>query len=256
MLLLTSRATDSLAYGLVDAGRIVGPRYGSSIAVIFLGQLTSSIRSIVCDVLQHGRRKTGVAEKPSEASRRHEAEQIATYCQLKDQLLQRHREKCYDEESRSLSLKLVHMNPEFYTCWNYRRNALLSLFSHGETTAMTVDITADKTHDGAKDANAADAPSGGLAEAPSSNDPSVASSSPQPVDVAKMLDDELMLTLSCLKKYPKSYWVWNQRQWCLENHPQANWAQELKFVDKMLQMDARNCEVLLTLLLSAWTLTS
>ncbi|RKP02215.1 hypothetical protein CXG81DRAFT_7141, partial [Caulochytrium protostelioides] len=100
-----------------------------------------------------------------------------------------------DEESRSLSLKLVHMNPEFYTCWNYRRNALLSL---------------------------------------------VASSSPQPVDVAKMLDDELMLTLSCLKKYPKSYWVWNQRQWCLENHPQANWAQELKFVDKMLQMDARN----------------
>lgn len=40
-------------------------------------------------------------------------------------LLQR-KEKSWTPESFDLTTKLLHVNPEFYTVWNYRRNILLN----------------------------------------------------------------------------------------------------------------------------------
>lgn len=59
--------------------------------------------------------------------------------------------------------------------------------------------------------------------------------------------------MSFLRQHPKVYWIWNHRRWCLENTPdgpdgdqqgwkKANWALEMRAVEKMLQADARNCE--------------
>jgi geranylgeranyl transferase type-2 subunit alpha len=67
------------------------------------------------------------------------------------------------------------------------------------------------------------------------------------------------MTTTALKKYPKVYWIWNHRRWCLENMPDgpgsaddsgkdgkdgyriSAWSQEMFVVEKMLSMDERNC---------------
>lgn len=51
---------------------------------------------------------------------------------------------------------------------------------------------------------------------------------------------ELKFTQAQLRKVPKCYWVWNHRQWCFETNPAPDWRRELKTVDKLLDLDARN----------------
>jgi hypothetical protein len=75
--------------------------------------------------------------------------------------------------------------------------------------------------------------------------------------VNDMLSDDLDMTTAALKQHPKVYWIWNHRRWCLEHIPEGsddtegdplewrkkNWARELFVVEKMLDADARNCEL-------------
>lgn len=50
--------------------------------------------------------------------------QIALFSRLTTEVLLRRRAKQYDEESLKLAAKLLEQNPELYTIWNYRREAL------------------------------------------------------------------------------------------------------------------------------------
>lgn len=77
----------------------------------------------------------------------------------------------------------------------------------------------------------------------------------EPAQINELLSDDLDLTTAFLKQHPKVYWIWNHRRWCLENVPDgpseteprewkmANWGKELFVVEKMLDVDARNCEL-------------
>jgi hypothetical protein len=76
-----------------------------------------------------------------------------------------------------------------------------------------------------------------------------------PSEVNDLLSVDLALTMTALRQYPKVYWIWNHRRWCLQNVPdgpdedhdgwrKANWAKELYVVEKMLEADARNCAAL------------
>lgn len=64
------------------------------------------------------------------------------------------------------------------------------------------------------------------------------------------------MTTRALKAHPKVYWIWNHRRWCLENVPEgpgtseegdplgwrkSYWDKEMFVVEKMLDMDPRNC---------------
>ncbi|CUS23656.1 LAQU0S11e01288g1_1 [Lachancea quebecensis] len=56
-------------------------------------------------------------------------------------------------------------------------------------------------------------------------------------------NNELAFTMQQLKLFPKVYWIWNHRLWCLNHFPQSpigKWQQELAIVSKLLTMDARN----------------
>jgi len=81
--------------------------------------------------------------------------------------------------------------------------------------------------------------------------------SSSPVEINEQLSDELSMTTVALKAHPKVYWIWNHRRWCLENVPngpgnegdsdylgwkQDYWKKEMFVVEKMLDVDARNCE--------------
>lgn len=113
-------------------------------------------------------------------------------------------------ESLDLTTKMLQINPEFYTVWNYRRNIYLdSVFPNS---------TREQIHG--------------------------------------ILEKELVMTTTALKAHPKVYWIWNHRRWCLEHTPDGpegeggdlhgwrmkNWKQELFVVEKMLDVDSRNCE--------------
>ena len=52
--------------------------------------------------------------------------QIALYSQLATEVLNRRAAKQYDEKSLMLAGKLLEQNPELYTIWNYRKEALQS----------------------------------------------------------------------------------------------------------------------------------
>src|SRR5579859_7516781 len=56
-----------------------------------------------------------------------------------------------------------------------------------------------------------------------------------------MLISELQFLFLRLREYPKCYWIWLYRKWCLEVCPEADWDTELALVTKLLEADARNC---------------
>ena len=73
-----------------------------------------------------------------------------------------------------------------------------------------------------------------------------------PEEINEVLSTDLDFTMSFLREHPKVYWIWNHRQWCLENVPDSPgedpqawrkkyWAKEMYAVEKMLEADARNC---------------
>jgi len=73
-------------------------------------------------------------------------------------------------------------------------------------------------------------------------------------EVNDILQGDLLLTKTALRSYPKVYWIWNHRRWCLQNIPdnpdgepsswqRATWAGELQTVEKILDFDPRNCEL-------------
>ncbi|VEU19355.1 DEKNAAC100289 [Brettanomyces naardenensis] len=59
----------------------------------------------------------------------------------------------------------------------------------------------------------------------------------------KLLVGELMFVLSKLKSFPKCYWIWNHRKWCLMNDERANWSAEMQLVAQFFEVDPRNFHV-------------
>lgn len=60
--------------------------------------------------------------------------------------------------------------------------------------------------------------------------------------------NELTLTEDCLKQNPKSYWVWYQRIWIMNHLVNCDWKRELVLCTKYLNLDDRNCKLLMLLI--------
>ncbi|WWC88407.1 uncharacterized protein L201_003318 [Kwoniella dendrophila CBS 6074] len=76
----------------------------------------------------HGIKRTRITPQAAEAKRLKEQGKIEAYLALEQDVLSRKRSKDYTTESLEQTTKLLDLNPEFYTIWNFRRNILLSLF--------------------------------------------------------------------------------------------------------------------------------
>lgn len=88
----------------------------------------------------HGRPRQlkGTSEDPEKVKA--SQKRIALYSRLSHEVLNRRAAKQYDEESLKLAGKLLEHNPELYTIWNYRREALSSKLqgSDGHEAAQKV----------------------------------------------------------------------------------------------------------------------
>lgn len=57
-----------------------------------------------------------------------------------------------------------------------------------------------------------------------------------------LLEADLELTEHALRSHPKVYWIWNHRKWCLQQSSATDkWTTELRLVERMLDLDGRNC---------------
>ncbi|KAL9715020.1 Rab geranylgeranyltransferase [Leucoagaricus gongylophorus] len=69
---------------------------------------------------------SGIAISDVEARKQKEQAKIAEYLALTDQVLSRKKQKDWSEDALDLTSKLLQVNPEFYTVWNYRRHIFIN----------------------------------------------------------------------------------------------------------------------------------
>ena len=110
-------------------------------------------------------------------------------------------------DALTLTRRILAINPDFYSLWNYRREILVFQFASTLASGSSVDEGVGNEVNQKQTACLG----------------------------------ELALTEECLRVQPKSYWAWNHRRWILENMPKPPWKKELAMVELMLDLDARNC---------------
>ncbi|KAK7544605.1 uncharacterized protein J3D65DRAFT_563914 [Phyllosticta citribraziliensis] len=165
----------------------------------------------------HGVPRTAAAAERTERTeqaRQKERQQIEQYKGLVALVNAKVADKQYTEEALALTSKLLSQNPEYYTVWNHRRVILQDIFRNAQGKEAVE--------------------SEGLSTAQQT--------------ILGYIADDLRFTIPLLMKFPKCYWIWNHRQWLLQQStellPQSQarglWQEELGLVGKMLSRDSRN----------------
>lgn len=139
-----------------------------------------------------------------------EFRKINEYTELVNAVNAKVHERIYTKDVLNMTTKLLEMNPEYYTIWNYRRLLLRSFFAEGPNL---------ESQDG-----------------------------PSSAHIQQYIVSDLAFLLPLLRKFPKCYWIWNYRLWLLDEAsrllPSADayqlWQKELGLVGKMLSLDSRN----------------
>ncbi|GAB7360541.1 hypothetical protein MBLNU230_g8489t1 [Neophaeotheca triangularis] len=173
----------------------------------------------------HGVPRATAAVDKSEQARERERKQIERYKQLENDVTVRIKDKDYSADTLHLTSALLTQNPEYYTIWNWRRLLLLDVFNRelSENNSSPPPTT----------------------EPPTST---TAPTTPAQHELNLLLTEDLTFLLPLLKQFPKCYWIWNHRSWLLQTATThlplptslQLWQQELKLVNKMLDLDARN----------------
>jgi len=157
----------------------------------------------------HGVKRVRDSREAIEAKQQRERVKIDEYLALTQDMLARKKDRDWSRDALTLTTRLLHLNPEFYTTWNYRRN----IFRLGIFPASSPEV------------------------------------------INRLIVDDLAMTMVALRRYPKVYWIWNHRRWCLENAPNGPgaegessfagwrreiWEKEMSVLEKMLEADPRN----------------
>ncbi|KII88727.1 hypothetical protein PLICRDRAFT_41947 [Plicaturopsis crispa FD-325 SS-3] len=74
----------------------------------------------------HGGKRVRQSKEAIDARRQREASKLKEYLALTDDVLARKKRRDWSRDAFEQTLQLLHINPEFYTVWNYRRNILLN----------------------------------------------------------------------------------------------------------------------------------
>jgi len=129
------------------------------------------------------------------------------------------------QQALDLTSKVLRINPDYYTLWNYRREVLLAMYGnslglcHGRMDGgMTCTAAADQAK----------------SQASSSGDHRIS------VELGSTIrDQELDLSKEAIMKNPKSYGAWWHRIWIMQRF-ESNYKQELNLCSQFLDADQRN----------------
>lgn len=183
--------------------------------------------------------KSATSSEARAARKAKESAKLTAYLEIERTFFTYKTQSRKDTTALEHTTKLLTLNPELYTVWNYRREILLALFaspveeekkekdvfaSLREATPAIEEVKEEEEKEGEE----------GEEKRKERN--------------RNMLEDDLSLTEHALRAHPKVYWIWNHRMWCLTQYPAPAgdggeswvWERELKLVEKMLDYDPRN----------------
>ncbi|KAG9257652.1 uncharacterized protein F5Z01DRAFT_408913 [Emericellopsis atlantica] len=205
----------------------------------------------------HGHGIARATRPRTEEQRQADLDKIARYRTLEDDIRDRVSRQDYDQDTFSLTSKLLRQNPEYYTVWNIRRRCLTS-GSSSKPWAMSSLSKGSSTFSATGTshlASASSSPPSSTETPPSHNYPKTGMSgtTAETTEDRQMRDleiikSELVFTVPLLMEFPKCYWIWNYRLWTLgqaivrlpTHVARKVWEEELGLVGKMLHRDRRN----------------
>ncbi|PUU77848.1 hypothetical protein B9Z19DRAFT_1127691 [Tuber borchii] len=179
------------------------------------------------------------AQSRDEHRREKELKKIEEYNQLAGAVQEQRLARRYTLDALEGTTRLLRLNPEYYTIWNYRREilqqTLLVKFPSPEI-ALSSNSASTRTHLGVDEVD---------------QDPEEVGRSLRAAYDSKAtlhLKEELTFLLPLLSSFPKCYWIWNHRRWTLQRATEILpddkadifWQEELGLVGLMLRRDVRN----------------
>ncbi|KAF4614599.1 hypothetical protein D9613_002906 [Agrocybe pediades] len=85
----------------------------------------------------HGIKRTRLTDADREARKQKERSKIEEFTKLTDAALSKKKSQDWSRESFDLTTRLLQVNPEFYTIWNYRRDIMVNgLFANSPPEAV------------------------------------------------------------------------------------------------------------------------
>lgn len=178
--------------------------------------------------------------------------------------ISQHKQNEFTQETKLITGKLIELNPDFYTLWNFRRN-IVNHFraeitqTEKNDTKSSSDVINGNDEDSSETNNIDsndDAKSDSCSrkyndkndkDENDNNDtdtdkPLAAEQENKQRDSLTVLfAGELRLTEAALRKNPKSYYAWHHRKWVVDQGYNSI-DDELLLCDKMLSLDSRNCK--------------
>lgn len=216
----------------------------------------------------HGVKRTAPPSVSARAARKEkEAAKLKVYKEAEELFFDIRDRNQLDEAALNATTNLLTLNPELYTVWNYRRDVILSLVAQPPSAASTSKEAKPDFFASLRSGPEPSSSNAGERSSSSSNtlDDQKRATQYQEQVKFQLLEDDLALTAHALRAHPKVYWIWNHRKWCLIELPddrgdeddkeadgqdtirlrkEGKWRREMKLVDKMLELDSRNCESL------------
>jgi len=128
-----------------------------------------------------------------------EREKIAAYQEILKVGMNMKRNKVYDDKSLLITGKILTINPEFYSLWNFRRDILSSLYLNDGESDSESKIENEETK-------------------------------------TQMRESELKLTFEAISRNPKSYGSWFHRQWVLVQFLNVGSGESMEVVEKELNL--------------------
>ncbi|TFK54826.1 rab-protein geranylgeranyltransferase [Heliocybe sulcata] len=152
----------------------------------------------------HGTRRTRETPEAIKARKEREQSKLKEYLSLTDHVMARKKSSDWSKEAFDATTKLLQINPEFYTVWNYRRNVMLNGLFMNSTPDIINDIL--------------------------SEDLSMTTAALKAHPKVYWIWNHRRWCLENVPEGPAGTQDWKK----------ANWNRELAVVEKMLDADARN----------------
>ncbi|KAH9414314.1 hypothetical protein DERP_008513 [Dermatophagoides pteronyssinus] len=156
----------------------------------------------------HSRKKVTVKDETKEKAKLLKAQKF--HSELTNHLIKK--STCKDLDSLESLARLLQINPEFGTLFNYRREILLNFKQSLETNEQSSD----------------------------GDDPENQPKEELWKKFDQLCEKELMFTENCLQSSPKSYATWHHRIWLIKQMRNPNFNRELELCNKCLSLDERN----------------
>lgn len=144
--------------------------------------------------------------------------------------LENRRNKKQDAEALQITTELLDSNPENYLYWNIRREIFIEGIFPQLATQQEPKSESESKSESKSNSN-------------EDSDSIIQNQNKKNAAIAlkqKYLLNDIQFVLAKLKQFPKTYWLWNHRSWCINEFPGADWNQELQLVDYLLSKDPRN----------------